>query len=359
MARQTSSRRRVKKPVSSGKRQRSTRAGQTVRPGMTSRNSERARRERLRRRRRNQLIFRVVCGLLICAAIVLAPTVFFRVSHVTVVGDTRYAEQDLIDTSGIQQGDNMFFLDFDHIAQTIQTNYPYIDTVELHRRLPSTLQIEVTERTAALSVEVDGEYLLMDLTGKVLEQIEQAADNTVEVIGAEAENLQTGDTIGEKQEKLQTVLDLMNLMIQYELNEKVDSIDISKAYDVRVRYDGRYTILLSDLSDLEHKIQFLQAILKESSLPETGIIDLTDDKKAHYRPDTSTGLQNEPEEETETDPEDGTEDTSGQDQDSPDDTAEPEEQTDTGTEEDADGENSGENSDEQTAAALRFGRIIL
>lgn len=372
MAKQTEPRRKTNSPVSSRSGQQANRAGQPARPARTSRNSERARQQRQRRRRRNKLVFRVVCGLLICAAIVLAPTVFFRVSHITVTGDTRYTEQELIDASGVREGDNMFFLDSSHIAQILQAKYPYLDTVKLHRRLPSTLQIEITERTAALSVEVNGEYLLMDMTGKVLEKNGQVADNTVEVVGAEAEKLKVGDTVGDEQEKLQTVLDLMNLMTQYEMNDKVGSIDIEKAYDVRMRFDDRYTILLGNLSDLEHKIQFLQAILKEPSLPETGIIDLTDDKKAHYRPDDTVSTSEEQDDTEEADDAvetgqsgDSTDD--GQEQDSTDDSAEQEEtgaddasgqeeQADTGAQ---DGDSSQENSDGQTTGVVLYGKIIL
>lgn len=308
MAKRTDRRRRAASRAPSDGRRRTNRApAQPAR--RTSRNSQQARQQRLRRRRRNRLVFRVVCGLLVCAAIVFAPTVFFRVSHVTVTGDTRYTADELIRTSGVQEGDNMFFLDSDHIAQALQAKYPYLDTVELHRRLPSTLQIEVTERTPALSVEADGAYLLLDMAGKVLEEVELPEANTAEILGAEAEELSVGDVVADEDNKLRTVLDLMNRMTQYEMNEEVDSVDIDKAYDVRMRFDGRYTILLGDLSEMEHKIQFLQAILKEPSLPETGIIDLTDDERAHYRPeDTVNAVEPEAESESQADqPADGAE----------------------------------------------------
>ena len=365
MTRQPNPQRNTKRRAPSRRRKQENRTRQSVRPTSVSRNSERARQQRARRRRKNQVIFRMICGLLICAAIVLAPTVFFRVSHITVTGDTRYTEQELIDISGVQEGDNMFFLDFDHIAQTLQKEYPYLDTVKLHRKLPSTLQIEVTDCIAALSVQVDNGYLLMDMDGKVLEKTDEIADNTAEVIGAQAGDLEVGNVVGKKKKKLQTVLDLMNLMTQYGMNDKVDRVDIGKAYDVRMRFDDRYTILLGNLSELEHKIQFLQAILKETSLPETGIIDLTDDKEAHYRPDdTTNSVENQDNvEENTTDPaeidpaqtdpaqtdpseidpaESGTDGSADQVSGDADQSSDQEEETDVGAQ---DGDNSGENAD--------------
>ncbi|MCD8355386.1 MAG: FtsQ-type POTRA domain-containing protein [Clostridia bacterium] len=252
----------------------------------TSRNSKRAMQRRAKRRKQGKMVRRVIFVLLIVIAIVMAPTVFFRVSKVTVVGDTRYTEQELIRTSGVQEGDNMFFLDTKHIASLLEAKYPYLDTIKLHRRMPSTLQIEVSDRTAVLSLENNGKYLLMDITGKVLEETVSAADNTTEVIGASPDDLKPGDTVDKEHEKILAVLRLMELMTQYEMDTSIRSVDIDKAYDVRVQYEDRYTILLGSMDEeqLEHKIQFLQAILKEPSLPDNGIIDLTDDSEARYRP---------------------------------------------------------------------------
>lgn len=256
----------------------------------TSRNSVQARRKRAKRRQRHLFLFRLLCCVLVCMAAVLATTVFFRVSNVEIVGDTRYTTKELIDASGIQNGDNMFFLDGSHVSEVLEAQYPYLSAVKIHRKFPSTLQIEVSDRTPILSVDNGGEYLLLDSTGKVLDRVSEAAENTAVVSGAEEEDLEVGSTVGEAEEKLQTALDIMAMMTQYSMNADVKSMDISKTYDVQIEYANRYSVLLGNMDDLEHKIQFLQAILKEASLPETGIIDLTDTdgKEARYRPAESS-----------------------------------------------------------------------
>lgn len=264
------------------------------RASRTSRNSRRAMQRRAKRRKQGQIIRRLIFILLIIAAIVMAPTIFFRVSNVTVTGDTRYTDEELIHTSGVKQGDNMLFLDTGHIISLLESKYPYLDTVRLYRHMPSTLQIEVTDRVPMLSIENNGKYLLMDNAGKALEETDSAAKNTTEVIGASLGGLKPGDWAeddsdqkkDQKHEKILAALRLMNLMTQYEMNDSIRSVDITKAYDVRVQYKNQYTILLGsmDKEKLEHKIQFLQAILKEPSLPKSGMIDLTGDSEARYRP---------------------------------------------------------------------------
>ena len=137
--------------------------------------------------------------------------------------------------------------------------------------------------------------MIYSLTGKVLEKTKSAAKGTAKVTGVPMKGLHVGDTVDEdKYGKAASVMKLLELTDQYGMKKHIKTIDVEKAYDVRVTYDKRYTILLGALeeSNLEHKIQFLKAILKEPSLPESGVIDLTDEKEARYRPteDTSSDV---------------------------------------------------------------------
>lgn len=257
----------------------------------TGARSRRAIVERQKKKKRRRMISRIGIAVLVLLAIVFAPTIFFQVSKINVTGDTRYTSEQLIKSTGVKQGDNMFFLDTKQIAADLKDEYPYLDTVKLRRKLPSTLQIEVSDRTAALSIEQNGKYLILDMSGKVLEKTKSAAKGTAKVTGVPMKGMHVGDTVDEdKYGKAASVMKLLELTDQYGMKKHIKTIDVEKAYDVRVTYDKRYTILLGALeeSNLEHKIQFLKAILKEPSLPESGVIDLTDEKEARYRPTEDT-----------------------------------------------------------------------
>jgi cell division protein FtsQ len=257
----------------------------------TGARSRRALVERQKKKKRRRMISRIGIAVLVLLAIVFAPTIFFQVSKINVTGDTRYTSEQLIKSTGVKQGDNMFFLDTEQIAADLKDEYPYLDTVKLRRKLPSTLQIEVSDRTAVLSIEQNGKYLILDMSGKVLEKTKSAAKGTAKVTGVPMKGLHVGDTVDkDKYGKAASVMKLLELTDQYGMKKHIKTIDVEKAYDVRVTYDKRYTILLGALeeSNLEHKIQFLKAILKEPSLPESGVIDLTDEKEARYRPTEDT-----------------------------------------------------------------------
>ena len=255
---------------------------------------------RARRRKRHRMLFRVLCCLLVCVAAVFATTIFFRVSDMQVTGTTRYKAENIIGTSGVQEGDNLFFLHTKTIVQALENTYPYLDTVQIKRHLPGTLEIAVTERTPLVCVKAgDGQYYV-DKQGKVLEKVSGTPNaGIITLVGAGTKTLQVGTVLdststdgnsdtnskaSSKYEKIHSALELLNLFESYDMLDAVCSVDMTKSFDVKLNYDDRYTIEFGTLDDLEYKIQFLKAILKRDDLPETGIIDLSQGDKAHYRP---------------------------------------------------------------------------
>ncbi|MGN1014229.1 MAG: cell division protein FtsQ/DivIB [Butyricicoccus sp.] len=246
---------------------------------------------RVRRRRRHRMVFRILCCVLVCVAAIMATTVFFRVSEIQVSGDTRYSAEELIGTSGVEDGDNLFFLHSKSVIRSLENTYPYLDTVKLRRHLPGTLEIAVTERVPLLTVQLsDGSLYYLDETGKVLERFakERATPVTVMTIGTGVKKLTVGQTVTtDSGEKIMEVLELLRLAEKYEMQDKITTVDISKSFAVEFLYvDGEnsYTIELGTLDDLEHKIQFLRSVLEKDDLPSTGTIDLSANNEARYRP---------------------------------------------------------------------------
>ena len=64
--------------------------------------------------------------LIICVAIVVAITLFFKVEAITVSGQDRYTAQQVQDATGIQIGDNLYLLDKNEVADSIIETLPYI-----------------------------------------------------------------------------------------------------------------------------------------------------------------------------------------------------------------------------------------
>ena len=144
-----------------------------------------ARRRKSNRRRRGSFgfLYKLLSVLVICAAVVMALTLFFRVDTIEVTGTERYTEKDVIEASGIQLGDNLFLLNKYEAARSIAEQLPYIDIedIRIRRELPDTLLIDVAECGTPLAVIQDGSAWLLSPKGKIVEQLpaSQAGDYAV------------------------------------------------------------------------------------------------------------------------------------------------------------------------------------
>ena len=137
------------------------------------------------RRRRGRLSFllKPLCAVLIIAAVIGAVTLFFKTETITVSGNQKYTEQEIIEASGLRIGGNLYLMNkYDH-AQAIFRNLPYVESASINRALPDTLVIEVTECSAAASVPAEGGAWLMSVNGKLLEQTASLPDDCARVTG--------------------------------------------------------------------------------------------------------------------------------------------------------------------------------
>lgn len=81
----------------------------------------------------------------------------FAVQAITIAGNRRAPTEELLRTSGLAPGHNVFTADLE-LAERALSLHPWVKSVEVHRRLPATLQVTVTEREPALLVDLDRLY---------------------------------------------------------------------------------------------------------------------------------------------------------------------------------------------------------
>ena len=124
---------------------------------------------RKRRQGRFSFLYKILIFVAICGAIAVALALFFKVDTITVTGNSRYTANQIIEASGIETGDNMFFLNKYHASERITAALPYVETVRISRQLPDTLVVTVTECTAPAAVSQDGKLWLLSGDGKIVD----------------------------------------------------------------------------------------------------------------------------------------------------------------------------------------------
>ena len=87
------------------------------------------------RHRRSGAVFKVLAVLITAVSILLAMSVFFKISRIDVAGAESYSPEEIIEASGIEVGENLFFVDRFGAASHIFAELPYIDTVTVSRKV--------------------------------------------------------------------------------------------------------------------------------------------------------------------------------------------------------------------------------
>lgn len=209
---------------------------------------ERRHKKRRRNRARFPGLYRLVSVILILAALVAACVIFFRVEEITIQGNTRYTDQQIIEAAGIERGKNLFSVNKSRVARELLGKLPYIQSVSVRRKLPDTLSITVSEGNAAAAIAQGGKWWLVGINGKLLEEANSAPQNCAQVIGltplapAVGTYLAAEEAQAAKVENLQA---LLPSLAETELLERVESIDLSEDYEVVFQCDGRFTVSLS------------------------------------------------------------------------------------------------------------------
>jgi cell division protein FtsQ len=86
----------------------------------------------------------------------------FALEHLVVSGSTRFSESELCKLLGIQPGDNLFAVDLARAEHRL-AEHPWVASVKLRRKLPSTLELELVEYHAkAVALLGDQLYLVTE-----------------------------------------------------------------------------------------------------------------------------------------------------------------------------------------------------
>ena len=242
-----------------------------------------------RRRGSFSFLYKLLAFVLICTAIALALTLFFRIRTIQVSGNDRYTREEIIAAAEVKEGDNLFLMNKYNAAERIRKALPYIETVQFRRMLPDGLSIVVTECADPAAVVQDGKaYLLCDTGNIVDEMAASAARGRMQVKGLTL----TGPAVGtqaqaaEGQElTLERLLELMKALDSRGMTGNVSQLDMSDASQLTLRYLDRFDVYFPWDADYGYKLDYLLAVVEKLEVNEKGIINMMQEGKARLIPE--------------------------------------------------------------------------
>lgn len=255
----------------------------------------RTRRPRTRKRRTNRgvALYKIVSFVLICGAIGVALSLFFKIETITVSGNARYTPTQITEASGVDVGDNMFLLNKYDAADAICQALPYVESVQIRRQLPTTMTIHVIECMAPVALQQDGTCYLLGASGKVVDEVSATKIKGMpRLVGIKLDQAMPGMTLGrdlglqedEGSKTCDLVLSLLRQLSDKSMLSDTQRIDLSDSKNVTLRYLDRFDVTFPREADVEYKLDYLRAVVERLEVNEKGAIDMTEEGKASFTP---------------------------------------------------------------------------
>ena len=238
--------------------------------------------------RRRGSVSRLLTFLVAIVAAIFTMSIFLRVSDIRVVGNEHYTDEEIINASGIEEGDNLFFFDKFAAVSRAYTKLPYLEEVTVDRQLPNRVTINVVECRALAYLSIGDEEWTIDHSCKILGKAnEDELGGLIPIYGIEPGTLMIGERLETRDKNEEPVDALAEILYQIEARGMVAQsrrIDFSNTYAIRYGYSEKYTVILGGMSNIERKFSMLQSVLSQLKEGDIGTIDLSDINTAHFIP---------------------------------------------------------------------------
>ncbi len=238
---------------------------------------------RRRRRGRFTFLYKLLSVLIICAAIVAALTLFFKVETIEVMGESRYSEATILEAAGVSVGDNLYLLNKYTVSSNIYQKCPYVQDVRINRQPPDTLVIEVTECSAVAAIAQNGSYWLISSQGKIVEK--KTSSDLPKVDGCVLVDPAVGSWVQMEEGSDQTELcALLAALEDAGVMDQMEGIHLDDAGTVVMDYAGRFTVELPRGADYAKKLYQLSSAISQLETNETGTFNMNDEEKTFFIP---------------------------------------------------------------------------
>lgn len=215
--------------------------------------------------RRRKLV-NILLLLLLIAVVSVAGSYLFRIETVEFAGSTQYTYDELLSNSGISKGANILMLDKQQIKANLESRYQYFISVKnIERIFPNKVKITVEERKEYAMVEYEpGVFVTLDQKGYMVRRM--VSDPGLILIKG-AGTLRVFEPgvlmISQKEELMETAIEVYTAVYSAGVSQSVLSIDVSKPASVTMELTGGFSAVIGDTDKLSRKLVIIDKLLQK------------------------------------------------------------------------------------------------
>lgn len=301
----------ARRPPSSG-RYRPTEANLRSPARREGRKKRRLTRAAVRRRRAIRRL--TALALLLCVigvGVYLTVTMLFKINTLEVAVDGEvvqevggYSSAEILQALGVHAEENIFSFDPAEKAAALEKQFLLLENIRVERDYPNTVVVRTNAATAVYAMQTSGGWLSLSAGLKILDQ-DSAQPDLIILCGGEpvsttpgtqlefetgpsgpssgsaasdsAASSEAGPPTDKRLESLNTLLTALD---SSELGADVTRIEFEDPEQMAFLYQGRISVLLGTLNELDYKLRLAKYVLlnedgKGCSPTDTGMLDLS------------------------------------------------------------------------------------
>ena len=219
-----------------------------------------------RAKRIRRIIFCIVIiAILIGAIILFFMSDVFNISKITIENNNKVTETEVVQASGIQVNENRFKKSKRKIIKNIKEQLPYVESVEISKKLNGEVIITITEREPTYMLKYEKKYAYINNQGYILEISDIALELPI-LTGYSSENIIPGNRLDvEDLEKLDTIIEIIETAKTHEISNIITEIDITKTNNFIISIPSQMkTIEFGDGSNINVKILTIIEVMKKT-----------------------------------------------------------------------------------------------
>ena len=213
-----------------------------------------------RKRRRQRRFLRIILLITIITLILifLFKSDFFIIENIKLDGNYIISNQEILNSSRIDLGSHIFNYNKSKAEDRIH-NFSYIKDVNIRRKLPKTVEIQVEEREVYVQFNHISSYILVDDEGYILEIKEDKLENVPIFMGFTIEDHKRENILEEDDiknlENFITDADNKNVM------SMIDEIIYEDDRNVNINLNNGINVAFGPVNNVKYKLSLLNDIL--------------------------------------------------------------------------------------------------
>lgn len=250
-------------------------------------NADIGRRGKKKRRRSSYARITLVLTVLAVAAVgvVLSLTVFFKIKNVDVSGNIEiYTPKQIISAGKIEFDSNLIRLGSSSVSKRIETALPFIEQAKVIKRLPTTVELNITAATSAGFVKNGSSYYTLSTRGKVLEIGKKQPQKLPEIAGVKVEKVKVADVISDDNGIFSSIQGIYS-QLGSAISRDITKIDVSDNLNLSFTYRDRIDVRLGSESELAEKLKFVAILLADGEKiddDDMGIVYASNPKRVSF-----------------------------------------------------------------------------